>query len=187
MAQVNDIDMVYFGNPVFDITVDDPERTVMNKFSLELGMASLATPEQMPIYTELWAREDKIIGAGGSALNSARAQRFANPNGAIAYFGCIGNDDTGRTLSNEVAAAGVTAKLEVSETEPTSQCAVVVVGKERTLCANIASARKFTMDYLNANMVSSEIPCRRHFSNLLFVSVGRPGEIKISLHDGLFH
>lgn len=45
MAQANDIDTVYFGNPIFDITVDDPERTVMNKYSLELGMACLATPE----------------------------------------------------------------------------------------------------------------------------------------------
>lgn len=152
MAQVNDIDMVYFGNPVFDLTIDDPERVMMNKYSLELGMASLATPEQMSLYTEMWAREDKIVGAGGSALNSARAQRFANSEGAVAYFGCIGNDETGRALTNEVNAAGVTAKLEVSETEPTSQCAVVVVGKERTLCAHIASARKFTMDYLNANM-----------------------------------
>ena len=72
MAQES-IDMTYFGNPVFDITVDDPERSVMNQYSLELGMACLASPEQMAIYPQVWAREDKIIGAGGSALNSARA------------------------------------------------------------------------------------------------------------------
>lgn len=29
MAQAN-IDMTYFGNPVFDITVDDPERAIMS-------------------------------------------------------------------------------------------------------------------------------------------------------------
>ena len=45
MAQASDIDMVYFGNPVFDITVNDPERDVMNRYNLELGMAFLATPE----------------------------------------------------------------------------------------------------------------------------------------------
>lgn len=148
-----DIDMTYFGNPVFDITVDDPERVVMNQYSLELGMASLATPEQMSIYTDLWAREDKFTCAGGSALNSARAQRHSNGEGAVAYFGCIGNDDHGRALTQAVNDAGITSKLEVSETDPTSLCACVVVGKERTLCANIASARKFSMDYLNANMV----------------------------------
>lgn len=56
MVSNNAIDMVYFGNPVFDITVSDPEREVMSRYSLELGMASLATPEQMAIYDELWAR-----------------------------------------------------------------------------------------------------------------------------------
>ena len=55
-----------------------------------------------------------------------------------------------------MTAAGVEPKFEVCESEPTGQCACVIVGKERTLCANIAAARKFTMDYLNANMVSSD-------------------------------
>ena len=75
MAQAagNSLDMVYFGNPVFDITVNDPERVIMNKYSLELGLACLASPEQMPIYDEVWAREDKLTSPGGSALNSARA------------------------------------------------------------------------------------------------------------------
>ena len=46
MAEANDtIDMIYFGNPVFDITVDDPQRDLMGRYSLELGMASLATAE----------------------------------------------------------------------------------------------------------------------------------------------
>ena len=91
----NTLDMVYFGNPVFDITVSDPERDVMGRYSLELGMACLATPEQMPIYDELWAREDKMTSPGGSALNSARAQKYANTNGTVGYMGCIGNDAKG--------------------------------------------------------------------------------------------
>ena len=39
------IDIVYIGNPVMDITVSDPERDIMGRYSLELGMASLVTPE----------------------------------------------------------------------------------------------------------------------------------------------
>ena len=39
------IDMIYFGNPVFDITVDDPERDIMGRYNLQLGMACLATAE----------------------------------------------------------------------------------------------------------------------------------------------
>ena len=39
------IDMVYIGNPLMDITVSDPERDIMGRYGLELGMASLVTPE----------------------------------------------------------------------------------------------------------------------------------------------
>ena len=108
----------------------------------------------MPIYDEVWARDDKMTSPGGSALNSARAQKYANPNGSVAYFGCVGNDERGRALTEAVTAAGIEGEFEVSQTEGTGVCAVVVVGKERTLCANIGAAKKFTMEYFNANIVS---------------------------------
>ena len=53
----------------------------------------------MPIYEEVWAREDKILTAGGSALNMARAQRHVSPSGKVMYFGCIGDDERGRVLA----------------------------------------------------------------------------------------
>ena len=73
MAEADQIDIIYFGNPIFDITIQDDERDVLNRYNLQTGLACLASPEQMPIYAEAWAREDKITGAGGSALNMARA------------------------------------------------------------------------------------------------------------------
>ena len=108
----------------------------------------------MPIYDEVWARADKMTSPGGSALNSARAQKYSNPNGSVAYFGCIGNDEKGQALTDAVATAGIEGKFEVNQSESTGVCACVVVGKERTLCANIGAAKKFTMDYFNANIVS---------------------------------
>ena len=78
------IDTVYFGNPIFDITVNDADRAIMTQYSLELGMACLATPEQMPIYEQCWNNENKDTGAGGSALNSARAQKHINAAGSVA-------------------------------------------------------------------------------------------------------
>lgn len=106
----------------------------------------------MPIYDELWARDDKLTSPGGSALNSARAQKFANSNGTVAYFGCIGSDAKGQALTEAVTAAGIEGKFEVTQEDSTGVCACVVVGKERTLCANIGAAKKFTMDYFNANI-----------------------------------
>lgn len=149
----NAIDMVYFGNPIFDMSVNDEERALMTKHGLDLGVATLATPEQMCLYDEIWAREDKTTSPGGSALNSARAQKFASASGSVAYFGCVGNDDKGRAMTEATTAAGVVSKLEVTEEEPTGTCGCVIVGKERTLVANIAAAKKFSMAYLQANMV----------------------------------
>lgn len=108
----------------------------------------------MPIYDELWAREDKLGTPGGSALNSARAQRHANSAGSVAYFGCIADDAFGNALNDSVNAAGIDGKFDKSTTNATGTCAAVVVGKERTLCANIAAAKDFKMEYLQANMVS---------------------------------
>ena len=186
MAQAPDaIDMVYFGNPIFDMSVNDTERTVMSRYSLELGMVTLATPEQMPIYDEIWSREDKITSPGGSALNSARAQKFANPNGAVEYFGCIGNDDKGRALHDAVTAAGIGNKFEVTEAESTGVCAAVIVDKERTLCANIGAAKKFTMDYYNANAVSSQPRSLFHEVKFFIYLTGSAEPRQIPLHDWL--
>jgi len=108
----------------------------------------------MPIYDEAWAREDKITTPGGSALNSARAQMYSNPGGRVYYFGCIGTDEKGQSLKASVAAAGIESRLEETDEAMTSVCVSVVVGKERTLIAHIAAAKKFSMDYLRAHMVS---------------------------------
>ena len=154
MAQANNdtIDTIYFGNPIQDITVQDDERVLLNKYSLELGMASLASPEQIPIYAEMAATEGRLFSPGGSALNSARAQKHINSSGAVAYFGCIGNDDFGKSLQEEVAEAGVDAKFSITDEHATGTCACVIVGKERTLCANIAAAKAYPTQHIADNL-----------------------------------
>lgn len=141
----------------------------------------------MPIYDELWARDDKITSPGGSALNSARAQKFANPNGTVAYFGCIGSDAKGQALVDAVTAAGIEGKFEVTEADSTGVCACVIVGKERSLCANIGAAKKFTMDYFNANIVSAEQEINLNADIILtkfYLSFsGSSEQSQIPLHD----
>lgn len=122
----------------------------MTRYSLELGMAALANPEQMPVYDELYARDDKEIIPGGSALNSARASKHAGA--STAYFGCVGDDAKGQALEQACQQVGIECQFEKTSEEPTGTCGVVVVGKERTLIANIAAAKKFTLAYLEANM-----------------------------------
>ena len=117
-------------------------------------MACLATPEQIPIYDEMNKSEGKLLSPGGSALNSARAQKHANPNGSVAYFGCIGDDEFGKSMAEQVSAAGIDAKFSVTKEHATGTCASVVVGAERTLCANIAAAKAYPLEHLKDNIVS---------------------------------
>ena len=97
----------------------------MNKYSLELGMTTLASPETMPLYDDIWARTDKLTLPGGSALNSARASKHANRSGcSVAYFGCIADDSEGQTLERSCQEAGIECYLEKTTEEPTGKLAL---------------------------------------------------------------
>lgn len=66
----------FIGNPLLDISIETPDDALIKKYGLTCGLACLATPEQMPIYDEIWGMEGKLAIPGGSALNSARATNF---------------------------------------------------------------------------------------------------------------
>lgn len=94
------------GNPLLDISVELKDNAVLDKYELQHGMASLAGEKQMPIYDELWAMEGRQAIPGGSALNSARSANYFLKNkgaeGKVTYFGCIGNDEKGKVLEDDL-------------------------------------------------------------------------------------
>ena len=59
VEQADQIDIVYLGNPIVDVSAEDPNKTLMEKYKLEIGMATLATPEQIPIIKEIWGMEGR--------------------------------------------------------------------------------------------------------------------------------
>ena len=150
--------IVMIGNPIMDISIEDQDRTYLDKYKLELGQASLATEEQLPIYDELYNLEGRQIIPGGSALNSARAAQHMlgklGSDAKVAYFGCIGADEKGEALEKAVAEAGMQGHFAKDSETKTGTCAVVVVGKERTLCANLAACCKYPLEHLESHMVS---------------------------------
>lgn len=89
----------------------------------------MAEEKHMPIYDELWNREDRIAIPGGSALNSIRATNFmlkdSNP-GLAHYIGCIGKDERGEHLKTIMKTEGVDACMHEDESVPTGTCAVIV-------------------------------------------------------------
>ena len=145
------------GNPIMDISYEDQDRKYLDQYKLELGSACLASEEQMPIYDELFNCEGRQLIPGGSALNSARsAQHVLAKSGdvKVAYLGCIGNDEKGESLEKSVSDAGMHAHFAKDAEVKTGTCAVVVCGKERTLCANLGACTKYPTSHLKDNLVS---------------------------------
>jgi adenosine kinase len=150
--------IVMIGNPIMDISIEDHDSKFIQKYKLELNSACLATEEHMPIYDEIFNLEGRQIIPGGSALNSARAaQHLITKSGSdakVAYLGCIGKDLKGEALEKSVKDAGMLGHFAKDDEVKTGTCAVVVVGKERTLCANLGACCKYPMDHLLENIVS---------------------------------
>jgi adenosine kinase len=97
---------------------------------------------------------------GGSSLNSARAANFIlrkENAGNVAFIGCIGNDDAGNTLVEALKEVHMFGEFARTEETGTGQCAVLVNGKERTLCANIGASAKYPTQHLIDNMVSLQM------------------------------
>ena len=172
------IDALFFCNPILDITQDDQESVLLNKYNLTIGMATLATPEQIPIINEIFGMSTHTDSLGGSALNSSRALAYwMNKNGGpgkVMYMGGIGKDNIGTLMKEKVKAAGVDGNFAESDDTPTGCCACVVVGSERTLCVNLGAAKKYPTSHLEANLVSSTKFGYFSISNIFLHLLGVP-------------
>lgn len=138
-------------NPLLDISAEVPKE-LLEKYGVSLNNAILAEEKHVPLYKELISDFPVQYIAGGAGQNSIRvAQWMLNSPGATAYFGAIGSDAYGETLSKCVAEDGVLACYQKnSEGVPTGTCAVLVNGGERSLVANLAAANTFTPSHLES-------------------------------------
>lgn len=88
-------------------------------------------------------------------MNSARAANYflkhRGAQGQVTYFGAIGTDAKGEVLSKEIADAGINGRFHQEAETPTGTCAVLVRGGDRSLCANLAAACKYSPAHLEAN------------------------------------
>jgi adenosine kinase len=145
------------GNPLLDISanVDD---AFLKKYDLQPANAVLAEDKHMPLYKELEATEGCVYIPGGATLNSIRVAQWmlgGADNKVTHYAGCVGKDTYGETLKNGAAAEGVNMVLQVDPETPTGTCGVCVVGKERSLVANLAAANKLNMDHMATDAVKA--------------------------------
>lgn len=64
------------------------------------------------------------------------------------FFGSVGMDKYSKILEEQAVADGVNPQYQYNEKEPTGTCAVLITGKHRSLCANLAAANCFTIDHI---------------------------------------
>lgn len=130
VEEIEHCSVVFMGNPLLDISVKDDDKSISDKYGVKMGAACLATPEQMPIYDELFNMEGREVIPGGSALNSARACnhifKWAKEARKTGYLGCLGKDSFGQMLESVLKEEGVTGKFAHSEDTATGTCAVTV-------------------------------------------------------------
>ena len=70
----------FIENPLLDIQVQVPDKSLFEKYSLPVGGACLCNDQQQALYPELLAMAGVEFIPGGSALNSARATNFVLSN-----------------------------------------------------------------------------------------------------------
>lgn len=120
--------------------------------------------------------------AGGSALNAIRAANFmlsdTHPK-ATTYFGCVGRDDYARTLEEELEKNGVNFSFHKDDSTPTGTCAVVVRGKERTLCANLGACLKYPKEHLLDN-INAYKNAKLIYTTAFFISSNYEAQIELA-------
>jgi adenosine kinase len=148
------------GNPLLDISANVGQ-DLLDKYELKLDTAILAEDRHQPLYKELIENYDVQYIAGGATQNSCRVAQWmlkaaGKSDHQVAFFGCVGNDEYGKTLAACAASDGVLTHYMKDNTTPTGTCAALIHNRERALVANLAAANNFRPSHLQ-DPISQEI------------------------------
>jgi adenosine kinase len=141
------------GNPLLDFTCD-VDKDFLNKWSLPENSAILAEPGKHDgLYEDMVKQYGSKVQfiAGGATQNSIRVvQWFVKQEKVCSYMGCVGDDADGRRMAEIATADGVSVLYMITKEEKTGTCAVCVTdsGKNRSLCAYLGAANKFSKDHV---------------------------------------
>jgi len=165
MSGNNNYEHILFGmcNPLLDISAEVPS-DVLTKYDVAPASAILAEEKHKPIYQELVDNYNVEYIAGGSAQNVLRVYQWMiqQPNSAT-FVGCVGDDAFGRQLRDSATKDGLNVQYLVDPAVPTGTCAVLVVGKERTLIANLAAANEYKHDHLLTDDIQQYVNKSQYF------------------------
>ena len=173
--------LIGMGNPLLDISAVVGQ-DVMDKYGVVANNAILAEEKHLPVYQELANNYECDYIAGGATQNSIRvAQWMLQQPGATGFMGCIGDDDFGRRLGESAARDGVQTYYQIDSTTPTGTCACLIIGKERSLIANIAAANNFVIDHVRAHWNVIE-QAKFYYIAGFFLTVTPPTIVEVGKH-----
>lgn len=136
------------GNPLLDMSTTT-NHEILDKYGLEANNAILAEDKHMPLYDYISSQSDVSYVAGGATQNSIRvAQWLLQTPCATSYFGAIGDDEYGKTMTKCCTEDGVNVQYFINESIPTGTCAVLITGNHRSLVANLAAANTYPLEHL---------------------------------------
>ncbi|XP_015120776.1 adenosine kinase 2 [Diachasma alloeum] len=137
------------GNPLLDIsaTVDDD---FLKKYGMKPNDAILAGEHHKPLYDELIEQYKADFIGGGSVQNTLRVAQWIWEKPHISTFmGCVGRDKYSKILEDKLLESGVNVRYQYHDKESTGTCGVLITGKNRSLCANLAAANCFSPHHLD--------------------------------------
>ncbi|XP_026826977.1 adenosine kinase 2 isoform X3 [Ooceraea biroi] len=76
------------------------------------------------------------------------AQWFLQKPRIATYMGCVGRDKYSEILEDKATTDGLNVRYQYTDKEATGMCAVLITGKERSLCANLAAANCFSPSHI---------------------------------------
>ncbi|KAL0482547.1 adenosine kinase [Acrasis kona] len=149
-------DRALFGicNPLLDISAN-VSLDLVTKYGAAFGSAIMADDKQQPVYDEIVKNYDVEYTAGGATQNVFRVYQWLMQTStpAATFLGCVGNDEYGKTLKKNAEKDGLHIEYQVDEKAPTGTCAVLVVGKERSLIANLGAANNYSKEHFHSEKV----------------------------------
>eukprot|EP01064_Diplonema_japonicum_P013338 TRINITY_DN2087_c6_g1_i1.p1 TRINITY_DN2087_c6_g1~~TRINITY_DN2087_c6_g1_i1.p1 ORF type:complete len:375 (+),score=45.08 TRINITY_DN2087_c6_g1_i1:51-1127(+) len=148
--------VIGYGHPLLDIT-SHVNTAFLDKYQVGPGQTMLALPEQLTVYEEISEHQDVEYVPGGATMNAIRVCQWLLGGESCSFAGALGNDEFGSILERALKQTGVKPLFEKSRTHPTGTCACLIVGKERSLIANLGAALQFTMEHLRSAAVSKAL------------------------------
>mmetsp|Transcript_24117 Transcript_24117/g.66860 ORF Transcript_24117/g.66860 Transcript_24117/m.66860 type:complete len:373 (+) Transcript_24117:33-1151(+) len=174
------------GNPLLDISANVGQ-DVLDKYGVEMNSAILAEDKHQPLFKELVDKYDPQYIAGGATQNSIRVAQWmltsAGKAKHTAFFGCVGDDETGKTLEKCAQSDGVHVHYMKDTETPTGACAALIKDGERSLVTNLDAANNFKPSHLQTDEAKQIVDLAKiYYSAGFFLTVSVPSLVEVAEH-----